>query len=200
MNSTAAAESRREPRFALVVVAASAGGLPALAGLLSSLPATFPVPVAVVQHVGPRQSLVAAILGRRAALHVKDVQAGEALLAGVVYVAPPDQHLIVTAGLVAQLNHTEPVHFLRPSADRLFESAARSCGPVIGVILTGTGSDGAAGVAAIKAAGGVVIAQDEASSAFFGMPQAAIGTGGVDFVLPLIAIGPALIELTETLA
>ena len=96
------------------------------------------------------------------------------------------------------LEHGAPVHFARPSADRLFESAAEACGPVIAVVLTGSGSDGACGATAIRAAGGVVIAQDEASSAFFGMPHAAIERGAVDYVLPLDEIAPALVRLAMT--
>jgi two-component system, chemotaxis family, protein-glutamate methylesterase/glutaminase len=170
----------------------------ALARILSALPATFSLPVAVVQHVDPNhQSLVADILARRTHLRVKEASSGDLLMPGAVYVAPPGQHMLIGAGLRVQLSRTDPVHFLRPSADHLFESAAKFCGPVIGVILTGTGTDGAAGVTAIKAAGGTVIAQDEASSEFFGMPHAAIGTGVVDFVLPLDSIGPKLVTLTQ---
>src|SRR5204863_10093891 len=94
------------------------------------------------------------------------------------------------------LSQTAPVRFVRPSADALFQSLAASFGGrAIAVVLTGTGSDGAAGARAVKATGGTVIAQDEASSAFFGMPGAAIHTGDVDFVLPLEEIPPLLISL-----
>jgi len=88
------------------------------------------------------------------------------------------------------------VHFVRPSADLLFESAAGSYGDrVIGVVLTGTGSDGSMGVEAVKKSGGTVIVQDRESSQFFGMPEAAIRTGAADFVLSLEEIGPALVTL-----
>ena len=184
------------PVYSLVVVAASAGGLAALAELLMALPAEFPLPVAVVQHIDPhRASVLATILSRRTSMRVKEGAAGDVLTPGVVYIAPPNDHMIVAEDATIQLSHAAPIHFLRPSADRLFETAAGMSGRVIAVVLTGTGSDGALGVAAIKAAGGTVIAQDEASSAFFGMPQAAIHTGLVDFVLPLNRIGSALISL-----
>jgi two-component system chemotaxis response regulator CheB len=84
---------------------------------------------------------------------------------------------------------------VRPAADRLFASAAETCGPVIAVILTGMGSDGCTGAQAVRAAGGVVIAQNEETSEFFGMPAAAIDAGAVDDVLPVGAIGARLIEL-----
>jgi two-component system chemotaxis response regulator CheB len=189
------------PAFEGVVVAASAGGLSAIAALLASLPSDFPLPIAIVQHMHPDHlSRIPEILRRRTTLKVKQAEDGEVMTGGVVYVASPNSHLMIGGSLTVQLGHGAPVHFLRPSADRLFESAADTCGAVIAVILTGTGTDGAAGATAIKASGGVIIAQDEATSAFFGMPQAAIGTGAVDFVLPLGAIGPRLLDLTRALS
>jgi len=196
---TAGTDVRSTPVYSLVVVAASAGGLAALSELLMGLPAEFPLPIAVVQHVDPRRAnQLVNILSRRTSMRVKEAAGGDPLTAGVVYVAPPDEHMIVAENATIQLSHTAPIHFLRPSADRLFETAALACGRVIAVILTGTGSDGAVGVAAIKAAGGAVIVQDEASSAFFGMPRAAIDTGVVDFVLPLDRIGSALLSLAAS--
>jgi len=185
-----------ERLYSLVVVAASAGGLPALTALLADLPERFPLPVAVVQHLDPRHdSAMAQILSRRTALRVKEATAGDLLAPGVVYVAPADRHLLVGPGRYLELNRSERVHFLRPAADCLFASAARMCGRVIGVVLTGTGTDAAAGIIAVKTAGGAAIAQDEATSAFFGMPQAAIDTGLVDWVLPLNRIAGTLIGL-----
>jgi two-component system chemotaxis response regulator CheB len=185
--------------YSLVVVAASAGGLTALAALLADLPLEFPLPIAVVQHLDPRhQSVLPQILDRRTALRVKEAADGDRLTAGVVYTAPADRHVMIGQGRSIELNSSERVHFLRPAADHLFASAARVCGPVIAVVLTGTGTDGAAGIISVKAAGGTVIAQDEESSEFFGMPQAAIATGRVDFVLPLDRIGAALVALAVT--
>ena len=185
--------------FQLVVVASSAGGLGALAILVEGLPRTFPVPLVIVQHLHPgHDSYIAEILGRRTKLTVKQVAGREALVAGRVYVAPPDRHLLIEAGPAVFLADSQPIHHLRPSADLLFESAARVCSEhIVGVVLSGSGSDGSAGATAIKMVGGIVIAQDEETSMFFGMPQSAIATGSVDYVLPLHAIAGTLIELTS---
>ena len=164
--------------FDIVAVAASAGGLSALSRMLSGLPTEFPAAVVVIQHLDPRhRSLMAEILGRRTALPVKEAEASDRLEHGSVYIAPPNKHLLVNTDGSLSLTETELVHFVRPSADLLFESVAASYQDrAIAVVLTGTGSDGAMGVRAIKKMGGTVIAQDETAE-FFGMPQAAIETG-----------------------
>jgi two-component system chemotaxis response regulator CheB len=184
--------------FKLVVMAASAGGLSALVRVLGGLPRDFPLPIAVVQHIYPgHHSLMAEILGRSIALPVKEATESETLLSGTVYVAPPDRHFEIERGDVVNLTQTEPVRFVRPSADRLFESAAQALGAVIAVILTGSGADGARGAAAVRSAGGIVIAQDQATSAFFGMPSAAIDAGAVDYVLPVDSIARTVTELAR---
>lgn len=182
-----------------VLVAASAGGLSALTSVLSELPADFPASVAIVQHIEPHhRSMLAEILGRSCALPVTQATDGQRFEPGVVHVAPPDHHLLVDADGSLTLTRTELVHFVRPSADLLFESGAASFGNrAIGIVLTGTGSDGSLGVEAIKRRGGTVIAQDEATSDFFGMPGAAIDSGAVDFVLPLDQIADALTSLVS---
>lgn len=186
-----------EGAFNLVALAASAGGLAALSRLLSSLSAGFPAPVVVVQHLDrEHRSLMAQLLGRRTALPVKQADEGDRLTPGTVYIAPPDRHLLVNPDGTLSLSRSELVHFVRPSADLLFESAAASYKErAIAVVLTGTGSDGSMGVLAIKRMGGIVIAQDEKSSMFFGMPGAAIHSGGVDFILPLDEIASRLVTL-----
>jgi len=183
--------------FEIVALAASAGGLPALSRLLNALPPDFPAALAVVQHLDPRhRSLMADILGKRTTLPVKEAEEGDRLMAGAVFVAPPNRHLLVNPDKTLSLSQSELVHFLRPSADLLFESVAACYRErAIAVVLTGTGSDGAMGVQAIKKMGGTVIAQDEGSSDFFGMPGAAIQTGNVDFILPLDEIASALVTL-----
>ena len=118
------------------------------------------------------------------------------MLSGRVFIAPPNRHLLVNSDATISLSQSELVHFVRPSADLLFESVAASYKDrAIAVVLTGSGSDGSMGVRAIKKMGGTVIVQDEKTSEFFGMPGAAIQTGNVDFILPLAEISPALVTL-----
>jgi len=191
-----AAGPTRAP-FEIVAIAASAGGLSALTRILSALPATFGASIVAVQHLDPRhRSLMAEIIGRRSALPVHQAVAGSHVSPGHVYLAPPDHHMLINRDHSVGLTHTELVNFVRPSADLLFESVAASFGRrVIAVVLTGTGHDGSMGVTAVKRRGGTVIAQDEDSSEFFGMPSAAIRTGVVDFVLALDEIPAALQSL-----
>jgi two-component system, chemotaxis family, protein-glutamate methylesterase/glutaminase len=183
-----------ETSFEVVAVAASAGGLNALSQLLAGLPGDFPAAVVVVQHLDPRhRSLMADILSRRTALQVKQAEEDDELSPGTVHIAPPNKHLLVNPEGTLSLAQSELVHFVRPSADLLFESVAGSFKHrAIAVVLSGSGSDGSMGVQAIKKMGGTVIAQDEATSEFFGMPNAAIQTGSVDFILPLKEIPSAL--------
>ncbi|CAM5522372.1 Protein-glutamate methylesterase/protein-glutamine glutaminase [Streptomyces alboniger] len=165
--------------YAIVAVASSAGGIRGLTTLLGALGADFPVPVLVVQHLDPRhRTVLDEVLERRTALPVRLARDGDSPLPGTVYVAPPDRHLLVGPDGGLQLTSTEPVHFVRPSADRLFESAAGVHGSrVLACVLTGTGVDGARGAAAVRAGGGTVIAQDPLTAEFPGMPQAAVDTG-----------------------
>lgn len=183
--------------FEVVAVAASAGGLAALSAVLAPLSPGFAAPIVVVQHLDPRhRSLMADILSRRTALQVREAEEGDQLRPGTVYVAPPNRHLLVNAGGTLSLSQSELVHFVRPSADLLFDSVAASYKDrAIAVVLTGTGSDGSLGARGIKKMGGTLIAQDEATSEFFGMPGATIQAVAVDFVLPLAEIAPALVTL-----
>lgn len=183
--------------FDIVALAASAGGLTALTEVVSTLPAEFAGAIVVVQHLDPRhRSLMAEILSRRTGLNVKQAEEGDKLAPGTVYVAPPNNHLLVNGNGTLSLSQSELVHFLRPSADLLFESVAASYKDrAIAVVLTGTGSDGSMGVGAIKKMGGTVIVQDDKSAEFSGMPTAAIKTGNVDFILRLDEISSALVTL-----
>jgi two-component system chemotaxis response regulator CheB len=178
----------------VVAMAASAGGLRALSQVLSGLLPDFPAAILIVQHIAPtRESLMAHILSLRTGLQVKQAEEGDRLRAGTVFIAPPDRHLLIRADGTISLTLTARVHFVRPSADALFESVAAVFQErAVAVVLTGTGSDGAAGIEAIKAQGGTVIVQEEATSEFAGMPHAAIHTGKADLILPLHAIPNAL--------
>jgi two-component system chemotaxis response regulator CheB len=187
------------PAFDLVAIAASAGGLNAITEVLGALPADFRAAIVVVQHLDPRhRSLMADILGRRTRVRVKEAAEGDRLEPGTAYIAPPNHHLLVNAGGKLSLSQTELVHFVRPSADLLFESAAASYRErTIAVVLSGTGSDGAMGVRAIKKTGGTVIVQEPASAEFRGMPQAAEQTLQADFILPLGEIAEAIVTLVS---
>lgn len=188
--------------FEIIALAASAGGLRALTDVLSGLPRDFPVALVVVQHLDPRhRSLMAEILGKRTSLLVKQAREGDTLEPGLALIAPPNRHLLVNPDRTVSLSQSELVHFVRPSADLLFESAAAAYKErAIAVVLSGTGRDGAMGVKAIKKMGGTVIVQDEKTSQFFGMPDAAQQTGIADFILPLPEIAPALRTLVTGVA
>jgi two-component system, chemotaxis family, protein-glutamate methylesterase/glutaminase len=186
-------------RFDLVVMAASIGGIAAYAEILSHLPRDFPLPIVIVQHRDPAVvSILDEILARRTPLRVKHAKVGERPVAGTVYVAPTDVHLSFAAdGSFTTMNGRRIRHVLS-SANPLFESAARVFRDgVIAVVLTGYDSDGTDGVQAVRAMGGRVIAQDEATSTSFGMPKSAIATGAVGAVLPLSEIAPALIRMAK---
>jgi two-component system chemotaxis response regulator CheB len=186
------------PATHVVAVVGSAGGIRALQVVLAALPAELDACVLVVIHLTPlAPSLLHSILGRATTLHVAQAFDGALLEPGVVWVAPPDAHLLVDCDETLRLDHSELVHHVRPSADVLLLSLARNhLGPCTAVVLSGTGIDGAAGAAAVKQAGGRVLAQDEATSQYFGMPGAAILAGGVDEILPLDAVGPAVLQWT----
>ncbi len=193
-----AAAPHAATRAELVVIGASLGGPRALATLLRGLPADFPAPIAVVQHIadGFTEGL-ASWLGTESRLEVREAVDGAPLRPGRVLVAPTGRHLLVGDG-VARLSDAPPVDTFKPSVTPLFLSAARvSRARACGVLLTGMGRDGADGLRAIRDAGGPTIAQDEATSAVFGMPRAAIELGAVERVLPIDEIPRALLELAR---
>ncbi len=183
----------------VVALGASVGGLQAISTILAKLPASFPAPIVIVQHLSPHTpSQMAHILSRRTALQVKEAEAGDRLRAGAVYVAPPAWHLLVSSDEILFLSDADKVHHSRPAVDVLFLSLAESCGDrAVGVVLTGGNCDGTAGLQAIKAAGGTTFAQDEQSSEDVSMPRHAAATGAVDFVLPLPDIAAALVALVS---
>lgn len=183
--------------YEIVALAASAGGIRALSRVIAGLSEEIPAALVIVLHLDPdHPSHLSKILARATTIPVKEAEDEESLAPGKAFVAPPDHHLLVNPDRTLSLTRTEFVHFVRPSADLLFESVAASYGErAIAVVLTGSGVDGASGIRAIRKKGGVVLVQDEASSEFFGMPGAAIQTGEVSRVLPLDDIAPALLDL-----
>jgi two-component system, chemotaxis family, protein-glutamate methylesterase/glutaminase len=196
---TAEGSSQRaylDRRFDVVAVGASAGGLHSIQELLKPLPAEFPCSILIVQHLAPKhKSHLSELVGHVTSLRVKQAEHGEVLLPGVIYVAPPDEHLLLGPGKV-QLAHTQLVHFLRPSIDLLFESVAGMYGSrAVGIVLSGSLRDGASGIRTIKQAGGTTFCQDPGDAQFRSMPAAAVATGCVDYVMPLAELGPALAKL-----
>ncbi len=181
----------------LIAIASSAGGVRALTRLLGELPPTLSAPVVVVQHLDPhRPTLLAEVLGRHSGPPVRLAQRDQHPRPGTVYIAPPNYHLLIETTGAFALSSSAMVHFVRPSADLLFESVAGAYGSrAIACVLTGTGSDAAMGVRAVRARGGTVIVQDPEDAEFNGMPRAAIATGAADFVLPLSEIPATLTGL-----
>ena len=176
-----------------VAIGASAGGVQALRTIIAALPADLQAAVFVVLHLDPNgRSFLPMLLAATTPLHVGDVRDEGLVEGGTIYVAVPDRQQVVSEGRI-RLTVSEPVHYVRPSVDRLFESVALNwLAGAVGVVLTGNGSDGAFGIAAIKHAGGSTIAQDPEDAEYPSMPRAAIATGFIDAVLPLTAIGPAV--------
>ncbi len=180
--------ARQEP--AVLVIGSSTGGPEALTKVLPLLPANLPVPVLLVQHMPPvftRQ--FAQRLDRLCALDVVEAVDGTPLLPGTVHLAPGDHHLVVRGGARGPhttLNQAPPENFCRPAVDPLFRSVVSVYeGAVLAVVLTGMGSDGRNGAAEVRAAGGTVVVQDQATSVVWGMPGAISQAGLADEVLPL---------------
>jgi two-component system chemotaxis response regulator CheB len=187
--------SRERQRCELIAIGASAGGLPALIQVIGDIDPDFP-PILIVQHLDPRhKSQMAPLLSKKTHKIVKEAEDGEPISAKTVYIGPPDEHLLVTKGKI-QLAHSRLIRFSRPSIDMMFGSVAAVYGDrAIGVILSGSNRDGADGIAAIKRAGGITMAQLPSTAEYRVMPQAAIDTGCVDLVVSLNKLGETLSAL-----
>lgn len=184
-------------RFDVIAVAASLGGPAALSRILELLPADFPAAVLVAQHLSEKSApIIIRHLAQHSALPISEASSGAQILPGRAYIAPPDQHLTVTADRRLQLARTPRVKFCRPAAEPLFASVAGTYRErALGVVLTGCNTDGAIGSQTIKWMGGCVMAQDPLQARAPGMPRAAIATGAVDYVVPLDKIPAALVAL-----
>lgn len=186
--------------FEIIAIGASTGGPSALQALLLNLPADYPYPVVVVQHMplgftGP----LAQRLDSLCRVVVAEAQAEVQAMPGHVYIAPAGQHLLVRKrdSRLMLRTSTEPANLLhKPSADVLFASVAKACGSrAIGILLTGMGRDGAKGLLAMREQGALTIAQDESTSVVWGMPRAAVDLGAAKEVLSLAAIRDRLLAL-----
>lgn len=180
----------------IVLIGASHGGVSALQELLPGLAPGFPAPVCVVQHRSRDAGTgLCEFLRGHCRLPVVEPNDKDEVLAGRVYLAPPDYHLLIGGGRFA-LSVDAPVTYARPSVDVLFESAADAYGAAaVGVVLTGANRDGARGLARVKERGGLALVQDPSESEARAMPEAAIAAARVDRVLRLREIAPALNEL-----
>lgn len=179
----------------VIVVGASSGGIEALMRLAAALPRTLAAPVCIVQHIGEHTSTLPWLLRTAGPLAAVHAQSGQAVRAGMLYVAPPDLHMLLVDHAL-RLSHGAKENHARPAIDPLFRTAADVFGPrAIGVILTGRLDDGAAGLKAIKACGGTAIVQDPADAQCPDMPRSALRATPVDHCVPLERIAPLLAEL-----
>ncbi|TDT50633.1 protein-glutamate methylesterase/protein-glutamine glutaminase [Fonticella tunisiensis] len=181
-----------------LVLGASTGGPRVLYDVITRLPEKLGIPVFVVQHMPPGfTKAFAERINSSSSLDVVEAKDGDIIRQNCVYIAPGGYHMLIKKDKI-KLDTTPPLHGVRPAADKLFISASESYnGNVLGVVLTGMGKDGAAGVKAIKERGGLVIAQDEATSTVYGMPKAAFETGCVDMVLPDYRICDEIVKMVK---
>ena len=196
--------SMRPPAGTLIAIGASTGGTEAIREVLQGLPANCP-PVLIVQHIPPMFSKsFADRLNQSCAMSVREAKDGDLIETGVTLVAPGGLHMLVrrvSSGLQVKLNAGPRICYQRPSVEVLFQSIAQTAGvKALGVILTGMGNDGAAGLRQMREAGAHTIAQDEATSVVYGMPREAVRLGAAAHVLPLGRIAPAVSDWCGRLA
>ena len=190
---------RSTSRPSIIAIGSSTGGPEALRNVTSKFSEGLTVPIVIAQHMPALfTKILAEHLGKASSLPCKEVEHGERLQAGHIYVAPGDFHFTVrrdAAGFYAALDQSPPINFCRPAVDPLFRSVAEATGGnALGVILTGMGHDGRDGSRALRAAGGTILAQDEATSIVWGMPGAVAEAGLADQILPLSQIGSDIVR------
>ncbi|NIM13702.1 MAG: chemotaxis protein CheB [Candidatus Aminicenantes bacterium] len=186
-------------KYKCIAIGVSAGGMHALCTIIPALPAQFPLPVIVIQHLSPHSdNYTTRHLDKISKIRVKEVDEKEKILPGIVYMGPPNYHVLVEEDETFSLSVEERINWARPSIDVLFESAADVYGPaLIGVILTGSNNDGSRGLKKIKEEGGLTLVQDPHTAEVDGMPLAAIETTKVDHILKLEEIAPLLVKLAN---
>jgi two-component system chemotaxis response regulator CheB len=204
VKALAVKEVRRKGGASILVIGASTGGPSALQRVLSELPAGYPLPVIVVQHMPPVFTRQFAMrLDRNTALAGKEAEDGDKLTPGTILVVPGGHHLLITgkgSPKIKIIERQEGDRFV-PSVDRTMASAAETFGSrAIGVLLTGMGNDGAEGLSKMREAGSLTIAESEESSVVFGMPRAAIQKDAAQDILHIDRIGARIVELTRTLS
>jgi two-component system chemotaxis response regulator CheB len=185
-------------RYAAVVIGVSSGGVDALKVLLPALPASFPLPVAIVHHRDPHSDgFLAAFLNTMSRIAVSEAEDKEPFCAGHAYLAPPGYHLLIESDQSLSLSVDQRVNYCCPSIDVLFESAADVFAEsLIGIVLTGANADGAQGLKAIKARGGLAVVQDPQTASATAMPRAALEATAVDHVVDLERIAPFLTRMS----
>ncbi|MEO6720632.1 MAG: chemotaxis protein CheB [Ferruginibacter sp.] len=188
---------RKERKYKAIVIGTSAGGLVALTTILQALPVYYPVPILVVQHRSKDQrDLLEEVLQSKCAIQIKQADEKEKIEGGLVYIAPPDYHLLVESDETISLSADEPVGFSRPSIDVLFESAAIVFrDKLAGIILTGANSDGSKGIEMIAKFNGTTIAQNPSEAQFSVMPKSAIETKKIKYILTLKEIQEFLLQI-----
>ena len=190
---------RSKTRFKAIAIGVSTGGVSALKHVLGTLPADFQTPLLIVTHMTPgSDDGLAVLLNTLCSIRVKEADEREHITPGTVYLAPANYHLLVERGGSLSLSIDSPVSFARPSVDVLFESAAEAYGPaLIGVIMTGAGSDGGNGLLKIKEYGGIAIVQDPADAEMSSMPERALQLLKADYIVRLREISPLLMKLVR---
>jgi two-component system, chemotaxis family, protein-glutamate methylesterase/glutaminase len=186
-------------KYSAIVVGASAGGLTALTSILCALPKSFSVPIIVVQHRSKEErDLLETVLQQKCEIRIKQADEKEMISPGFVYIAPPDYHLLIESSMSFSLTIDETVNYSRPSIDVLFESAAQVYREkLIGIVLTGSNSDGSNGIKLIHKYRGLTIAQNPDEAQYSAMPLASIRTGAVKKILMLKEIHQFLISITN---
>jgi two-component system chemotaxis response regulator CheB len=183
----------------IIVIGTSAGGMEALDQLIGQLPTGLPAAIFIVQHLHPEHSASGLLhrLGQNKAFHCKLAEEGEAFKQGIIYLAPPDAHLLIGETTLLVRRGARENRY-RPAVDPLFRSAAVAHGPrVVGVVLTGMLDDGTAGLLAIHRCGGVTVVQDPSEAPYPEMPQSALKNDHVDYCVPLAEMGGLLERLSH---
>ncbi|MEQ1578154.1 MAG: chemotaxis response regulator protein-glutamate methylesterase [Hyphomicrobium sp.] len=201
--STSGAGWTKEPHDRIVAIGASTGGVQALQTVLGALPASCP-PVLISQHMPPNFTRsFTQRLDKHCAVSVCEAVDGAPIQCGRVYVAPGDRHILLerrSNGYVCRLRGGAEYNGYMPSVDLMFQSVASAAGPSsMGIVLTGMGKDGAAGLLQIHEAGGITVSQDEASSLIYGMPKAAVAIGAAQIELPIERMASLIVETTSNI-